>query len=181
LVKQPFTPPVWMGYLLSMTMYLSWRVMMGTLVLFAVGAAPAGEGKLLFYPEGYRHWTLTRFRLQGPESPNYDKQGGFRHYYANPIALDSWGQFNDGAIIVDERVHARLNAQKNWEEAGIAHVAVMRKDRKNHPDTGGWYFNIFIDSDTTTGLSAEQAKVRCFDACHATQEARDFVFSDPRR
>ena len=78
-------------------------------------------------------------------------------------------------------MHARLNAQRNWEETGIAHVAVMLKDRKHHPDTGGWHFNIFFDGDTTTGLTADQAKARCFDACHATQEARDFVFSDPRR
>jgi hypothetical protein len=26
-----------------------------------------------------------------------------------------------------------------------------------------------------------QAKAACFDACHKAQEARDFVFSDPRR
>jgi len=25
------------------------------------------------------------------------------------------------------------------------------------------------------------AKARCFDACHKAQEARDYVFSDPRR
>ncbi|HET9472552.1 MAG TPA: cytochrome P460 family protein [Steroidobacteraceae bacterium] len=170
-----------MGYLLTMTLKLSWRVMVGTLVLLVVGAAPAADRPSPFYPDGYRQWTLTRFRLQGPESPNYEKQGGFRHYYANQHALDSWGQFRDGAVIVDERVHARLNAQRNWEETGIAHVAVMLKDRKHHPDTGGWHFNIFFDGDTTTGLTADQAKARCFDACHATQEARDFVFSDPRR
>jgi hypothetical protein len=34
---------------------------------------------------------------------------------------------------------------------------------------------------TRLGLTAEQAKARRFDACHKTQEARDYVFSDPRR
>ena len=169
-----------MGYLPSMRLQLSGRVI-AVVALLATTSVPAAVGDLPYYPQGYREWTVTRFRLQGPEHPNYEKQGGFRHYYANDVALASWGKFRDGAVIVDERAHARLNEQKAWEEADIAHVAVMQKDGKHHPDTGGWYFNLFVDGDTTSGLSPEQAKTRCFDACHGTQEARDFVFSDPRR
>jgi len=135
-----------MGYLLSMRLQLSGRVI-AVVALLGATSVPAVVGDLPYYPQGYREWTMTRFRLQGPEHPNYEKQGGFRHYYANDIA----------------------------------HVAVMQKDRKHHPDTGGWYFNLFIAGDTTAGLSPEQARTRCFDACHGTQEARDFVFSDPRR
>jgi len=169
-----------MGYLLSMRLRLSRRVMV-LAALLAAASLSAAVGDRPWYPDGYRAWTMTRFRLQGPEHPNYEKQGGFRHYYANGAALASWGKFRDGAVVVDERVHARLNDQKAWEEAGLAHVAVMRKDREHYPDTGGWYFNIFVDGDTTAGLAPDQAKARCFDACHRTQEARDFVFSDPRR
>jgi hypothetical protein len=33
----------------------------------------------------------------------------------------------------------------------------------------------------SVGITKEQAKARCFDACHKAQEARDCVFSDPRR
>ena len=165
---------------MSMSSSSSWHVIVAALVLLA-GAAPAGELQSSWYPEGYRQWTLTRFRLLGPDHPNYDRQGGFRHYYANDVALASWGRFRDGAVIVDERVHAAINAQKIWEEAGIAHVAVMRKDAAGYAATGGWYFNMFIDGDTTIGLTQGEAKARCFDACHARQEARDFVFSDPRR
>ena len=50
-----------------------------------------------------------------------------------------------------------------------------------HGNTGGWYFNSFTANDATQGLTPEQAKARCFDACHKAQEARAFVFSDPRR
>ena len=46
---------------------------------------------------------------------------------------------------------------------------------------GGWYFNIFTTHDTAIGITSAQAKARCFDACHKAQEARDYVFSDPRR
>jgi hypothetical protein len=104
-----------------------------------------------------------------------------RHHFANALALNSWGRFRDGSVIVDERVHASLNDQGVWQEGGLAHVAVMRKDSKRHADTGGWYFNVFSAHDTALGITPAQAKARCFDACHKSQEARDYVFSDPRR
>lgn len=144
-------------------------------------AAAAGDGAAAYFPEGYRAWPVAKFKLIGPQSPNYEKQGGFRHHFANDVALASWGKFADGAVIVDERVHAALNAQGVWEEGGLAHVAVMRKDRARGGATGGWYFNVFGAGDTTRGLTREQAKAACFDACHARVADRDFVFSDPRR
>jgi hypothetical protein len=100
---------------------------------------------------------------------------------ANPQALASWGKFGDGSIIVDEKLHAKLGDDSVWWEDGVAHVAVMRKDAKAYPDTGGWYFNFFTANDTAVGITPEQAKARCFEACHKAQEARDYVFSDPRR
>ena len=154
-----------------------------TAPLFGLLAVVAGaaDPEPVFYPGNYREWTLTRFRFIGPESPQWQTQGGLRHYFANETALASWGRFRDGSVIVDERVHAKLNAQNIWEETGIAHVAVMRKDRGRHADTGGWYFNLVTAQDQSRGITEAQAKARCFDACHQAQEARDFVFSDPRR
>lgn len=140
----------------------------------------AAEGDV-YYPQGYRAWTVARFKFIGPENANWQTQGGLRHHFANEIALASWGRFRDGSVIVDERVHTVLDERRVWQEAGIAHVAVMRKDAAANADTGGWYFNLFAEGDTGTGLTREQAKARCFDACHRTQEARDYVFSDPRR
>jgi len=105
-----------------MSTSLSERVNGAVLVLQALAAAPAGERASPWYPERYRRWTATRFRLHGPEATNYERQGGFRRYLAN----------------------------------------------------------FFTGADTTTGLAPEQAKAACFDARHRTQEARDFVFSDPR-
>lgn len=133
-------------------------------------AAPAGQ---VFYPDTYREWRVAKFR--------FESKGFLRYHYANPQALESWGKFRDGSIIVDEKVHAKLGDDGTWREEAIAHVAVMRKDAAAHADTGGWYFNFFTANDTSTGLTPEQAKARCFDACHKAQEPRDFVFSDPRR
>jgi hypothetical protein len=141
----------------------------------------AGDEQAVSYPDNYRQWTVAKFKFIGPESPQWQAQGGLRHHFANDIALASWGRFRDGSVIVDERVHARLNAQNVWEEAGLAHVAVMRKDSVRHAETGGWHFNFFTGQDESRGITASEAKVRCFDACHQAQGARDFVFSDPRR
>jgi hypothetical protein len=135
----------------------------------------------VYFPAGYRAWTITKFKVIGPESDQFESQGGMRHHYANDKALASWGKFRDGAVLVDERVHATLDDRKIWQEGGLVHVAVMRKDARGHADTGGWYFNVFSRHDTAIGITAAQAKARCFDACHKAQEARDYVFSDPRR
>ena len=143
--------------------------------------ALARDADAVFFPSGYRAWTIAKFKFVGPESPNYAAQGGMRHHFANALALKTWGRFRDGSVIVDERVHASLNDQGVWQEGDLAHVAVMRKDAKRHADTGGWYFNVFSAHDTALGITPAQAKARCFDACHKSQELRDYVFSDPRR
>lgn len=146
-------------------------------------ATTARNAHSVYFPEGYRQWTLVRFRFIGPENPGFATQGGLRHYFANSKALAGFPQrrFRDGSVIVDERVHAALNQNGIWEETGLAHVAVMRKDSKRHADTGGWQFNLFTTHDTAMGLAPAQARARCFEACHKSQSARDYVFSDPRR
>jgi len=146
---------------------------MAVLICLTGVFAFADSADRVFFPSGYRAWTVAKFK--------FESAGALRHHYANQEALASWGKFRDGSIIVDERVHARLNDKDVWIEDRLAQVAVMRKDAKAHADTGGWYFNFFTADDTTVGITPEQAKARCFDACHKAQEARDFVFSDPRR
>ena len=166
-----------------MTTHLSGRAIArgASLALLAIVGALAAAGEAdSDYPEGYRTWRVAKFKLIGPDHPNYEKQGGFRHHYANDAALASWGRFTDGSVIVDERAHAKLE-DGVWQEGDIAHVAVMRKDAARFTDTGGWYFDLFRDGDTRAGLTREQAKQNCFEACHKKVPARDYVFSDPRR
>jgi len=182
-VKQPF-PARWQrGNVTSMTMLLSRRAMtrLFTLAVLALAGALAlaEDTSARYYPDGYRGWRVAKFKLIGPDHPNYEQQGGFRHHYANDVALASWGHFTDGAVIVDERVRAKLESGV-WQEAALAHVAVMRKDAR-FVDTGGWYFDLYRDGDTKTGLTRAQAKQGCFEACHKNVATRDYVFSDPRR
>jgi hypothetical protein len=151
-----------------------WPVALLLAALSVVSTAVlAGAAATAYFPAGYREWTVAKFK--------FESKGALRHHYANPQALASWGKFDDGSVIVDEKLHAKLGDDGTWREDGIAHVAVMRKDAKAYADTGGWYFNVFTANDTAVGMTPEQAKTRCFDACHKAQEARDYVFSDPRR
>ena len=150
------------------------------LPLVLVALAAAGEAPGTYYPEGYRAWRIAKFKLIGPDHPDHGKQGGFRHHYANEIAFASWGHFADGSVIVDERAHAKLEGGI-WQEAELAHVAVMRKDAARFADTGGWYFDLFRAGDTQAGLTRDRAKRQCFEACHRNVATRDYVFSDPRR
>lgn len=165
-----------MRYLLGMPR----AFLIACLLLLVAAFAVAADAERHFYPEGYRQWAVVKVKFIGPESPVWESQGGLRVHFANDIAADSWGRFREGSVIVDERLHTRLADRKVWEDTGVAHVAVMRKDAK-YADTGGWYFDLFVNGDTTTGFTREQARARCFLACHEAQAARDYVFSDPRR
>jgi hypothetical protein len=131
------------------------------------------------YPEHYRNWAFAKAKLIPPTAAG---QPGFRHHYANRKAAGSWGtgRFDEGSKIVDERVEAIQNANGIWVEGKVLHVAVMEKDH-HYPETGGWAFNVFTGDDRTVGLTPEQGKAACFEACHKSQAARDFVFSDYRR
>ena len=88
-----------------------------------VAGAGASDAARPFYPEQYRQWTVAKFKFIGPESAQWESQGGLRHHFANEAALASWGRFSDGSVIVDERVHARLDDKGVWQEDGLAHVA----------------------------------------------------------
>jgi hypothetical protein len=135
------------------------------------------------YPEGYRSWVVAKSRFIGPNSPAYATSGGMRHHYANAAGAESWGSgtFADGSILVDERMHTSENSDGVWVEGKVAHLAVMQKDSQRFAATGGWGFNVFREDDKSVGLTQEQAKRACFEACHQKQAQRDFTFSDYRR
>jgi hypothetical protein len=68
------------------------------------------------------------------------------------------GYFLSMTLRLSGQVMVTLNPNGVWQAGDLGHVAVMRKEGQAH-----------------------EARAQCFDACHKAQEARDFVFSDPRR
>jgi len=68
---------------MAMTIRMSGRVVALALVGLLVGSAPAGSPDAVSYPAGYRQWQVIKFKLIGPTSPNYEREGGFRRHFAN--------------------------------------------------------------------------------------------------
>jgi hypothetical protein len=53
-------------------------------------------------------------------------------------------------------------------------LAVMRKNSRLYPDTGGWGFEVFQGYQATGSLKNPK---ECFD-CHASRKGKDYIFSD---
>lgn len=138
-------------------------------------ASLADSGQVVPFPTGYRTWTVTRSFI-AKDGPN----GGFHHYYANPLALEGFssGKFPDGAVLVDERLEVDQHDGGSFEGKRIS-VAVMRKDSSRYSETGGWGFDgTRGDSQVLSGPA--EIRASCYE-CHAKQKERDFVYSAFRK
>jgi hypothetical protein len=122
------------------------------------------------YPVDFRTWTFVK---SGPSAA----RGGVHHIFANDKAIEGYkaGKFPDGAMIAFDLITTTDIAGLPMDgPRGL--VDVMVKDSKLYPETGGWGFEEFLgDSRTNRALNAAGQK-SCF-ACHAGQQANDYVFS----
>ena len=145
--------------------------------LFTTVAA-AAEGPGIAYPDGYRRWSHVKTSLVGPSSPAFASNGGLHHFYANEKAMEGYatGTFPDGAVLIDDGLEA---AETNGvTKAGARkRLAVMVKDAKAAPDTGGWLFEVF-PKDTRAPSLTPADRAACH-ACH-TKAKRGAVFSEPQ-
>ena len=151
-----------------------------TSTLLLSGAAIAAGTGGIAYPDGYRHWTHVKTMLIEPGHPLYGSFGGIHHLYANDKALEGYrsGRFPDGARIVFDLLDAD-STDHAVTEGARKFTAVMVKNAKQHPDTGGWGFEAFKgDSHDQRAVGTDGAKA-CF-ACHASQKAHGYVFSNYR-
>jgi hypothetical protein len=134
------------------------------------------------YPTGYRHWTHVKSSLVGPKHPNFEREGGFHHTYANEKALEGYrtGKFPDGSTLVDDGLESKETANGALIEGPRRRVAVMLKDSKRYAETGGWGYEVFKGDSQTERLGAAEVVAKCF-ACHGQQKERDSVFSEFRK
>lgn len=129
------------------------------------------------YPDGYRNWHHVKSMVIENGHPLFAAFGGIHHLYANDKALQGYaaGAFPDGAVIVFDLLEA--NAADNAVTEGARKVVgVMHKSAKDYPATGGWGFEGFDGGDNTRRVVGANAASACF-ACHAPQQAHDYVFS----
>ena len=133
------------------------------------------------YPEDYRDWHHVKSMLIEEGHPLFASFGGIHHLYANDKAMEGYrsgGAFPDGSVIVFDLLEAvRENNAVTEGERKVA--GVMHKDAAKFADTGGWGFEGFAGGDPEKRVVGDNAAEACF-ACHAPQEASDYVFSTLR-
>jgi hypothetical protein len=140
----------------------------------------AEPGAAVPFPSNYREWTHVKTIFVGPQSKNFERRGGFHHYYANREAVEGYRthKFPDGAVIVDEGVYTKEEGGVILEGARRT-LDVMRKDSRRYAETGGWGFDQFAGDNRTDGAAAA-VRDACF-SCHAKAQDRDFVYSEIRK
>lgn len=130
------------------------------------------------YPEGYRYWPHVKTMLIQQGHPLYGTFGGIHHIYANEKALGAYQNrtgFPDGSVIVFDLLEA-IPADNTITEGRRKLIAVMHKDRRLYPATGGWGFESFTAGSHSARTVGAKAAEACF-GCHTPQKPRDYVFS----
>ena len=129
------------------------------------------------YPEGYRKWVHVKTMVVfGKENKLFDRFAGMHNVYVNDLgwkALRVGTTYPDGAMLVFDLYDVRTY-QGAMEAKGRKFLAVMKKNSKLYPDTGGWGFEVFQGYQSKGSLKDMK---ECF-SCHSTQKRRDYVFSD---
>ncbi len=129
------------------------------------------------YPTGYRHWTHVKSMLiYSKENALFEKFGGLHNVYVNDIgwpSLQKGRAYPDGSMFVFELFDMRT-FQGTIEARGRKFLAVMKKNSKLYPGTGGWGFEVFQGYQGTGSLKDTK---QCFD-CHSSQKPRDYIYSD---
>jgi hypothetical protein len=146
----------------------------------AATPALADDSKLLGYPSGYRQWMHVKTMVIRSGHPLHHLFGGVYHLYANKQALEGYkrGKFGSGATLVLDLLEARDDGY-SVSEGARKMVAVMHKDAKKYPDTGGWAFEAWRGDNRKDRMVGNDAKRACFE-CHASQQKNDYVFSTYR-
>jgi hypothetical protein len=150
----------------------------------AAAAPPASQASpkvAVPFPEGYREWTHVKSMIVEPGHPLAGLVEGTHHVYANPTALRAYRgarPFADGSVIVFDLL-TTARGELAVAEGPRKAVIVMRKDSRRHAATGGWGYQVFGGPKHREPQLDDSAAAGCH-GCHASQAARDFVFSDWR-
>jgi hypothetical protein len=146
----------------------------------SVGAlfAQAQKKPAIAYPKDFRKWTHVKSMVIFDPTQNKLYQGfeGLHNVYVNDIgwpSLERGKAYPDGSMFAFE-LFARRNSPGAVESGARKFLAVMKKNAKLYPETGGWGFEVFQGYQATGSLKDMKA---CF-SCHERQKSKDYVFSD---
>jgi hypothetical protein len=138
--------------------------------------AQAQKKPAIAYPMGYRKWTHVKtMYVYGKENKLFDRFAGLHNVYVNDLGwlpLYQGKTYPDGSTFAME-VDEPRTFQGAVESKGRKLVAVMKKNSKLYPNTGGWGFEVFQSYQGTGSLKDMK---ECFD-CHSSQKPKDYVYS----
>jgi len=141
-------------------------------------AAARGDVESLTLPN-YRNWTHVKSMVIFDEKhPLFGSFGGIHHIYVNAIgrqASAAGGPFPDGSQLVFV-LYEHVNEQGAYVAGKKKVEAIMVKDRRRFPETGGWGFQAFDPQTRKPLIKNADVKAACFE-CHASQKDNDYVFS----
>lgn len=177
---------------MSVTSSLRVIALVALLVASAAGIAQSAEppkpaftadGELL-QPVGYREWIyvgtpITPNDLNPPEAPFPD----FHNVYIHPGDYAHYrktGKFRDGTVLVKELVAVgskEASSGKGYFQGEFIGLETAIKDSKRFKDEPGhWGYFSFGHSYPLSRTAAKQPVSTC-NACHATNAADDYVFT----
>lgn len=138
------------------------------------------ESGTVAFPEGYRNWQHAKSMLIQPGHALADPFQGIHHIYLNFKAAKGMknGSYEDGSVFVFDLLNY-VEKDKTITEGERKLVGVMHKDAKKYASTGGWGFEGFAGNSKSERLVKDGGK-GCFD-CHASEKAKDYVFSEIRK
>jgi hypothetical protein len=152
-------------------------------ILISVGtmlAKPVG-GDVLF-PRNFRNWFVVNSMIVTKDSPISSEIGGMHIIYVNARGLPTLKTggplpYPDGTVFADD-VHEFSAKDGSYVEGSKKAVAVMVKDAKKYPTTGGWGFQAWAGGDVSKPLvpDAAHAVKACF-TCHTPHKDQDYTFS----
>ena len=148
--------------------------------LITLALAAEAVKQTVNYPEGYRQWRHVQSLVLDKGHKDFKATGGFHNIYANEKAFDALmagKPYPDGSVFVNDVLTA-TESNHMITEGPRKFIAVMQKESKEAPDTGGWAFEVFAD-DTKNPRGVTDPKA-CFQ-CHESEKDTDYVFSKYRK
>ena len=134
------------------------------------------------FPNGFRDWFVVNSMIVTKDSPIFGQIGGMHLIHVNAKGLPTLKSggplpYPDGTIFADD-VHEFSVKDGAYVEGSKKAIAVMVKDAKKYPTTGGWGFQVWGGGDPSKPLvpDAAHAVTACF-ACHTPQKEQDYTFS----
>ena len=155
--------------------------MVGVSISFTVASAQTAGYEIAF-PNGFRNWFLVNSMIVDKGSPQFNQIGGMHIVYVNAKGISTLKRsgplpYPDGTVFADD-VHEFSAKDGSYVEGAKKAVAVMVKDSKKYPETGGWGFQVWGGGAPSKPLVPDTAhSVQACFSCHTPQKDRDYTFS----